>query len=158
MQALSPERSSLALKAVVSLVTLAALALLGVVLAYWSWTWLAPRPEARVQPVAEPAGGAASARRLFGVLQLDRAGVTSTAIAVRLLGVVAATPGRVGYAVLQLEGRRIVATAEGEDVAPGIRLAEVHPDRIVLMRNGARESLAWPQKKAAASPAPRSDR
>jgi general secretion pathway protein C len=61
--------------------------------------------------------------------------------------------------VLQLEGREILAVAKGEDVAPGIRLVEVHPDRILLERNGARETLAWPGNKAVAgSPAPRIDK
>ena len=65
MQALSPERSSLAQAAVVSLVTFAALALLGLVLAYWTWAWLAPRPEPRAQP-AVTGGRAEVAYGLFG--------------------------------------------------------------------------------------------
>jgi general secretion pathway protein C len=159
MQALSPERSSLALKAAAPLATLAALGLFGVVLAYWTWTWLAPRPEARVQSAAETVGGMASARVLFGALQRDSRSAAPTGIAIKLLGVVAATRGRRGYAVLQLEGREILAVAEGEDIAPGVRLAEVHPDRILLLKNGTRESLAWPQKKTAAeSAAPRIDK
>ena len=157
MQALSPERSSLALTAAVSLTTLAALMLLGAVLAYWTWAWLAPRPEARVAPVAEPAGGVTAARTIFGTLQRDRSVAAPTGIAIKLLGVVAATPGRRGYAVLQLEGREILAVAAGEDAAPGIRVAEVHPGHVILTRNGIRESLAWPQRKPVAeSAAPRS--
>jgi general secretion pathway protein C len=31
-------------------------------------------------------------------------------------------------------------------VAPGLRLAEVHVDHVVLERNGVREALAWPEK------------
>jgi general secretion pathway protein C len=159
MQALSPERSSLALKATVSLATLAALALAAVVLAYWTWTWLAPRPEPRAASAAEPARSMVAARGLFGAPERDRGSPAATGIAIRLLGVVAATRGHRGYAVLQLEGREILAVAEGEDVAPGIRLAEVHPDRILLQRNGARESLALPRKNAAATAAaPRIDK
>jgi len=159
MHALSPERSSLALTAVVSLATLAALALAGTVLAYWTWVWLAPRPAARVEPVTQPAGGVASAQALFGTLQRAESGAAPTGIAVKLLGVVAAASGRRGYAVLQLEGREILAVPEGGDAAPGIRVAEVHPGHVILSRNGIRESLAWPQKKAAADPAaPRIDK
>src|SRR5262245_11373230 len=134
MQALSPERANVALTAVVSLATLAALALAAVVAAYWTWTWLGPRPESRAHPVAEPLAGTASARNLFGIPQRDRTGAAPTAIAIRLLGVVAATPGRRGYAVLQLEGQRILAVPEGEDAAPGIQVAEVHPDHVILSR------------------------
>ena len=67
----------------------------------------------------------------------------------------AASGGRRGYAVVQLEAKQILAVHEGEDVAPGIRLAEVHADHVILERNGVRETLAWPEKKRR-SPAPRS--
>ena len=159
MQVLSPERSSFALKAAVSLATLAALALLGLVLAYWTWMWLAPRAEPRAISATEAARGMVPARNLFGALERDRGSAVATGIAIKLLGVVAATHGHRGYAVLQLEGREILAVAEGEDLAPGIRLAEVHPDRILLQRNGARESLALPRKEAAeTAAAPRIDK
>jgi len=36
---------------------------------------------------------------------------------------------------------------EGEDLAPGIRLAEVGTDHVILERGGARETLAWPGRK-----------
>jgi general secretion pathway protein C len=153
MQALSPERSNLALTAAVPLATLAALALLGAVLAHWTWTWLAPRPEARVESPAEPAAGVAAARRLLGTLQRNPSLAAPTGIAIKLLGGVAATRGRRGYAVLQIEGREILAVAEGKDAAPGIRVAEVHPAHVILSRNGIRESLALPQKKPLAEPA-----
>lgn len=161
MQAISPERSSLAQTAVVSLVTFAALALLGMVLAYWTWAWLAPLPEPRDQSAAQAGGRAVgptpAAYGLFGSARRDNGGdrnsAAPTGIAVRLLGVVAATPGHYGYAVVQLEAREILAVRKGEDVAPGIRLAEVHPDHVILVRNGARESLAWPQRNTAAESA-----
>ena len=151
---ISPERSSRAQTAAVSLATLAALVLLGLVLAYWTWTWVAPRPVPRVQSAAAPGGGMGSAQGLFGTSQRDRNVAAPTGIAIKLLGVVAAAGGRRGYAVVQLEARQILAVREGEDVVPGIRLAEVHPDHVVLERNGARESLAWPQKQAAAKSVP----
>ena len=153
MQAISLERSNLAQTAGVSLVTLAALVLLGWVLAYWTWAWFAPRPEPRAQPAMEPGGRVASAQGLFGSVQRDGNFAAPTGIAIRLLGVVAASGGRRGYAVVQLEARQILAVPEGEDIAPGIRLAEVHPDHVILERNGARETLAWPEKKPPAQPA-----
>jgi general secretion pathway protein C len=66
--------------------------------------------------------------------------------AVRLMGVVAASEGRRGHAVLRLDGKRTLAVLQGEELEPGLRLAEVHVDHIVLERNGARETLAWPEK------------
>ena len=122
-------------------VTLAAAALLGVVLAYWSWAFLAPAPEPRAAAAAEARAAASSAHGLFG-----NARASQSAGAVRLTGVAAASGGRRGHAVLRLDGKRTLAVLQGEDVEPGLRLAEVHADHIVLERNGVRETLAWPQK------------
>lgn len=123
------------------LATLAAASLLGVVLAYWSWAWLAPAPAARAPAIAHAAPPTSSAQGLFGIAK-----PASSASAVRLTGVVAASEGRRGHAVLRLDGKKTVAVLQGEDIEPGLRLAEVHADRIVLERNGARETLAWPEK------------
>src|SRR5450759_192779 len=59
MPAISQERSSFAQTAVISLVTFAALALLALVLAYWTWEWLAPHPEPRAQEAVQSGGLAA---------------------------------------------------------------------------------------------------
>jgi general secretion pathway protein C len=123
------------------LATLAAASLLGVVLAYWTWAWLAPAAAPRAPAVAQAAAQSSSASGLFG-----SATAASSASAVRLTGVVAASGGRPGHALLRLDGRKTVAVLQGEDIEPGLRLAEVHVDHIVLERNGARETLAWPEK------------
>lgn len=125
------------------LATLAAASLLGVVLAYWSWAWLAPPPVPRAPAAAETTGGAQSAGGLFGSAKESAAAASGV---VRLTGVVAASGGRRGHAVLRLDGKKTIAVLQGEDVEPGLRLAEVHADHIVLERNGARETLAWPEK------------
>ena len=154
MQALPFGRSSLAQTVLVSLLTLVAVALLGAVLAYWTWAWFAPRAEPRVEAAAAQSGSVASAGAIFGNVSRNQETAAPTGIAIRLLGVAAASGGRRGYAVVQLEAKQILAVQEGENVAPGIRLAEVHADHVILERNGARETLAWPEKKASASPAP----
>jgi general secretion pathway protein C len=154
MQALPFGRSGLAQTVLVSLLTLAAVVLLGWVLAYWTWAWLAPRAEPRVEATAVQSGGVASAGAVFGTLPRKQETAAPTGIAIRLLGVAAASSGRRGYAVVQLEAKQILAVREGEDVAPGIRLAEVHADHVILERNGGRETLAWPEKKTSASSAP----
>ncbi len=86
-----------------------------------------------------------SAYDLFGRAQ-PRQAAAPTGIAIKLLGVVAAPAQRRGYAVVQLDDKQILAVREGEDVVPGIRLAEVRADHVVLGRNGTRETLAWPEK------------
>jgi len=92
-------------------------------------------------------------------LRRDGNGSVSGASAVRLLGIVAAAGGGRGYAVLQLEPRQILAVREGEDVAPGIRLAQVASNHVILERGGSLETLAWPEKGAAAeTAAPRADK
>jgi general secretion pathway protein C len=50
--------------------------------------------------------------------------------------------------VLRLDSKKILAVLQGQDVVPGLRLAEVHVDHIVLERSGARETLAWPEKNS----------
>jgi general secretion pathway protein C len=124
------------------LATLAAASLLGVVLAYWSWAFLAPAPAPRAPAAAQTPGSALSASGLFGTAK-EPAFAGSSAL--RLTGIVAASGGRPGHALLRLDGKKTTAVLQGEDVEPGLRLAEVHADHIVLERNGARETLAWPQ-------------
>jgi general secretion pathway protein C len=123
------------------LANLAAASLLGVVLAYWSWAWLAPAAAARAPVVTQTSPDSSSAAGLFGKAQ-----PLSSASAVRLTGVIAASGGRRGHAVMRLDGKKTVAVVEGDEVEPGLRLAEIQVDQIVLERNGARETVAWPQK------------
>jgi general secretion pathway protein C len=128
-----------------SVANFAALALLGVVLAYWTWVWLAPAVAARAPAVPEAASSASSAAGLFG--SAKQGSVAAAPGSIRLMGVVAASGERPGHAVLRLDAKKTVAVLQGEDVEPGLRLAEVHVDHVVLERNGARETLAWPEKK-----------
>lgn len=140
--------------AVVVLATVATLGLLGMVSAYWTWQWFAPGSQARAQSAEDAGGHSKSAASLFGIAQKDRNNIVAqTGIAIRLLGIVAATGGRRGYAVVQFEPRQILAVREGEDVAPGIRIAEIATDHVILERGGIREMLAWPEKRTATEPA-----
>jgi general secretion pathway protein C len=152
MQVFPLARPGLAQTALVSLLTLAALGLFGLVLAYWTWVWFAPRVEPRAEPVAAETGNLASASRMFGRVERTQNIAAPTGVAIKLLGVVAASRGRRGYAVLQLDAKQILAVHEGGDIAPGVRLAEVHPDHVILERGGVRETLAWPERKGTASP------
>jgi general secretion pathway protein C len=130
------------LKKLVSLANFAALTLLGLVLAYWSWAWLAPSAAARAPAAVDLPVKTSAAGGLFGGAKQAAA---SAASAVRLMGVVAASGGG-GHAVLRLDSKKTVAVLQGEEVEPGLRLAEVHADHIVLERNGTLETLAWPEK------------
>ena len=157
----SAERSSLAETATVMLSTLAVLAMLGFVLAYWTWVWIAPAPE----PRAHPAGAethAANAGSLFGQARESGHPGAQAGTELRLLGLASASGKEPGYAVLQSGARQILAIRAGDEVAPGIRLEAVGVDHVVLVRNGARETLTWPAKNRPASlprgtPAPNAD-
>lgn len=150
MPQISLERPRLA--PLVWLLTFASLILLGFVLAYWTWVWIAPRAEPRQEVAADPGGRTASANALFGSAQRDGQAAATTGLAITLRGVMAAPAGKThgqSYAVLQLDGKQSLAVHEGEDISPGIRLAEVHQDHVILERNGVREKLSWPEKSAA---------
>lgn len=153
MQPIPFDQSNFAQTAIVSLATVAALALLGLVLAYWSWTWLAPRPEPRARVVQASAGAAGTAQAAYGLFgggKRDGKGAAQTGTAVSLLGTVAASGSRSGYAVLRLDAKQTVAVHEGGEVEPGVRLAEVHAGRVVLDRGGVRETLTLPERSTAA--------
>ena len=136
------------MKTAASLGNFAALVLLGAVLAYWTWAWLAPRPAPRAPTAVETASNASSAGGLFGNARQGPGAAAAASGAVRLMGLVAASGGRPGHAVLRLDAKKTVAVVQGQDVEPGLRLAEVHVDHIILERNGERETLAWPKKQA----------
>lgn len=145
-------RSSLAQSSLVFLTTLGALIVLGFVLAYWTWAWFGPKVEPRAPALAAGVATplAASAYGLFGHPQ--RQATVPTGLDIRLLGVMAATRGASGYAVLEVDGKHVVALRRGENIAPGIRLAEVYPDHVVLERHGMMETLTWPKRHLPASP------
>lgn len=151
MHLLSFDRSAKAQTAAVTLLTAGALTLLALTGAHWTWQWLAPQPELRGQPIANRVGGVISANGLFGNAEQDQVGSSPTG-GIKLLGIVAATTGRHGYAVVRLEPRAILTVREGEDIAPGLRLAEVAADHLILERGGTRETLGWPAKSASAEP------
>jgi general secretion pathway protein C len=161
MQAISHFRPNSAQAAAVSATVIAAAALLGFVVAYWTWVWLAPGPEPRT-PAAGPdesraAGPGPASFAAFGRSGTLKAGATPGAMpagpgSIRLLGVIAATGSLPAYAIVKVDGKSVLAVRTGEEVAPGIRLNVVQADRVEVERNGVRESLALPERAAAAAP------
>jgi hypothetical protein len=146
MQSMPSGRSKRAPTAVVSVLVLAALLLLGLVLAYWTWTWFGPRAEPRIETAAEPIGRTVSASALFGRALDNQGAGTPTGLGIDLLGVMVATSAGPGYALVRLNTKQVLWVRAGEDIAPGIRLDEVFPDHVTLQRNGTRETLALPEQ------------
>ena len=130
----------------VRLVSLAALTLLGFVLAYWTWQWLAPAPQPRAAQGSGISAKTSDADTLFGSASAHAGTTAQSSSSVKLLGVAAASGDRHGHAVLQAEGKKVLAVREGGEVLPGVTLAEVWPDHVVLDRRGIREKLALPRK------------
>ncbi len=138
-----------------SVATLAAVAVLAWVLAYWTTQWFAPAPELRLPGTFASSFGAGSAAGLFGQVQRESVVTDGT---IRLLGVMAGSPGSVGYAILRRADQPASVVRLGEELAPGVRLAEVHPDKVVLDRSGVQEVVPLPRKKPTAEPSNTSSR
>ena len=127
------------------------MSLFAAVAASWIWTWIAPRPEARAPSPTEVSARPGHALRLFGDPQRSQPAATATATSIRLFGVAASSEGRRGHAIVQVEGGAILVIREGAELAPGIRLAAVHADRIEIDRGGVRESMPLPTRGAPAA-------
>lgn len=140
------DRTRLAQAAVVGSSNLAALALLGIIGAYWTWLWFGPQAQPRSPVQMEADRQLSFAFNLFGTRAEESVASAVSSNSIRLLGVVAATEGREAYAVVMLDSKEIIAARKGDELAPGATLAEVAVDHIVLDRNGLRESIAWPEK------------
>lgn len=79
---------------------------------------------------------------LFGAVP----GVDGTNIA--LVGVIAQGMLGQGIALLAVDGRPALAFHAGDDIATGVRLAEVRADRVVVSRSGATQEIRLPAKPA----------
>jgi len=127
--------------AIGTVVLVALLVLFAWQLAYWFWRFAAPPP--RPAPAAEATRvDLAAIARLFGAA--PPAGSTATATAssgLRLKVVVAPTPGTAASAIFSTGSGRDVSVYIDNEVQPGVRLVEVHPDHAIVSRAGARERV-----------------
>lgn len=144
MRQLSIDRTISLQTAAVAALTTASLVLLALVAAHWTWQWLVPRLEAPAQPAASVSDHRAAANVLFGKPLAAPAGTASTTTAISLLVIVAATTGNRGYIVARTGAKEVITVREGDEVVPGIRLAGIATDHVILERGGTRETLTWP--------------
>lgn len=79
---------------------------------------------------------------LFGARDGDEAGD------IRLVGVIAQGKSGEGIALLSVDSKPAVALRAGEDIRPGITLAEVRADRVVVNRAGVPQEIRLPGKPA----------
>ena len=123
--------------------TLAALALLAIVIAHWGWRWFGPTPVTISPNIAD---GDFSRRiaeaRLFGTAApTATAGESTTGGDLRLLGVFAQRDGQ-GYALFRAGARGALLVAAGGEAAAGVRLEAVRPGGVTLVERGVRREIA----------------
>lgn len=112
-------------------------------------------------PLASDAGGSralsVSKWHLFGSsTQPPRSaasGAPATTLSMILRGTLAERDPRAGIAVIADEHGIERAWRAGETLAAGVRLAEVHPDHVVLVHDGVEEVLRLPRDTAGIAPA-----
>ena len=109
-------------------------------LAYWTWVFATPRTTSVPAARSDSAVDLAAAARLFGAT--SSAGTSSAATSsLRLKGVVAPTPGVAASAIFSTGSGRDLAIFVGTEVQPGVKLAEVHPDHVIVSRAGVSERI-----------------
>ncbi|HWA37961.1 MAG TPA: type II secretion system protein N [Burkholderiales bacterium] len=142
-------------EALVLLLELTLVAALAVMLAHWTWVFVAPRAsvEAPARSAAKPEAPVDVPRGLFaGAASAQR---SDGARGMRLLGVVSPQSGEGGRAVFRLEQGAARAAGVGDAIAPGVILKEVHSHHVVVERNGALERLTLERRGALPTDAPR---
>ncbi len=114
---------------------------LGILLAKWSWILL--KSPATVAAIVPEHDESEDAGKLFGAAAEGSSSASPAAALpdAKLVGVFAPDSGRSGFAVLKLDEQHQVGVVTGEDVAPGVRLLEVHADHVVLERSGVRQKV-----------------
>jgi general secretion pathway protein C len=125
----------------------AAMLLLTYSLAQWSWRLMEPVPVQNDQrPTAPIADGAAELRQLlsanlFGQADaaLSSASIPLTSLNLVLTGVMVG--GANNFAFISVNGSNETAFAIGDEILAGATLHSVYPDRAMLRRGGALESL-----------------
>jgi general secretion pathway protein C len=68
---------------------------------------------------------------------------------IKLVGVIAQGKRGQGIALLAMDGRPALALRAGEDIAEGVRLAEVRADRVLVSRSGVTQEIRLPAKPVA---------
>jgi general secretion pathway protein C len=139
------------------LAVLVLLLVAGWVAARWFLYFVAPveTPSGRLREQVQigPAAEAAADAHLFGVAPAGVGGQAVSNLNIKLKGVVAGGTG--GAAIVNAGGKDDAARVGGE-IVPGVILESVHPEYMVLRRNGALERVNIEERQqvaAAVSPA-----
>ena len=135
---------------------LALVAALAISLAYWTWVAISPATVAtpmlsagQVSDRPEQLAG----RDLFGVASAGAAtGPRSAATGLKVLGIFSGQRPGAGRAILVRQGSRPTSVSAGESIADGITLHEVHPDHVIVLRNGVPERVDLERRVSQVTP------
>jgi len=124
---------------------LALVAALAISLAYWTWVAISPAtvaaPLLSSGQLADRPEQLAS-RNLFGVASTGvAAGPRSASVGLKVLGIFSGEQPGAGRAILAQQGGRPRTVSPGEAIADGLTLHEVHPDHVIILRNGVPERV-----------------
>jgi len=128
-------------------VHLAFFALVMAIAAYWGVRIFTPAPTAAPPPIAPPPlrdPDPVAVARMFGKVERVQAATSN----IQAIGAYSA--GKGSSAVLSVDGRPARVFLLGQEVAPGLKLAEVGPETVVLESGGARQELRLPPRAMAA--------
>lgn len=133
------------------LIHLTGAALAGAIAAFWVLRLIAHSTPAAPPPAAPMAvrdAPPALVGRMFGDVGTQQA----VTLNVEVSGVFAS--GKASSAVVSIDGKPARAVLLGQEVAPGVTLAEVRPDGIAVERDGVRTSYNVPELEVAAASEP----
>jgi general secretion pathway protein C len=120
-----------------TLVVAALVVVLAWQLAYWTWRFIAPPARVASATTSAAEVDLDAVARLFGATHAAAAGPAS----LRLKGVIAPTPGTTAGAIFAVPSGRDIAVLPGGEPQPGVKLAEVYPDHVIVTRAGVRERI-----------------
>jgi general secretion pathway protein C len=139
-------------RALPSLALLAFLVLAGWLAAQWFWYFATPTESpaapARNRVLLSAAAQTVADAHLFGVVPSGTAAVISN-LNIKLKGVFASTSDAPAYAIVNTGTKDETARAGGE-LVPGVVLEAIHPEHVVLRRNGALERINLEERVLAA--------
>ena len=116
-------------------------------LAHWTWVFIAP-PEVARTADGEAGVDMAAIAKLFGAAPPASSSASTSGL--RLKGVVAPDAGPIASAIFSTGGGKDIAVFVDREITPGVTLAEVKPDHVVVSRNGARERIELEAARSAA--------
>lgn len=119
-------------------------------LAHWTWVFATPPATSSKAVQHDTAIDLAAAARLFGAT-VATSPASASGAGLRLKGVVAPTPGIAASAIFSTGAGRDLSIFIDNEVVPGVKLAEVHPDHVIVSRAGVNERIDLDERRSLAA-------